>query len=1639
MSDNTDQQAVPSLVVEDVESPNSGNLGEVHQATLGETQSIDSGAEKNPPASEQNGSDETQDPNTLAILPLLTSGLFATPSKSLPPLKDIENITTPKAFSVARDHPELSPVVRNDATNANDTLDESHANGLELEESHEVVASFLGVPVPQLNSEVLAALHARANEFVALQSEVSFLKVNQEHAASVQEKKIALISKKVDRLTAANNDLTKKNEELLNSRSTETSLVTKLQEDNSTLSQKLAVAEHQISESNLAHNTSIALRDHEIRKLNEANHRLTQSSIDISLKLNEVSKELNAANSEKFSLKLELSKATNELAYEKNQKLWFEQELASVRDRYTDLIKKHEAEYLTSSNKITALQARVSSLERVNADTTGQLDDATVRIEKLVSKLSQLENTLEVEKVRFAKELSHRDELVQVTNVQSKERLDRITQLELYVDEIKTSLGDNITQLTDELSKKVDRVVYLEEKLARTEEVLQSELEKDSALPRLDQSASMILSSGEGISLSELYTEFNHLKKQLVLERSQKEKLTSQLQAFVTELESKKPAIASYRDQVAFYENSLQEMIGKVETIRIEKAECLKEAQRLRSRLADNEQEVVQLKQLSKDLGKQLCYYLIHSKIRDDNEDPILAAERRAIEAILAKSGNTNDIESEADGLISERLVGFASIIDLQAKNENLLLAVRQLTKQLEAKDSESQLFEASAIEEAKDAIITLQSELDSMVLKYDAVVKERDLLKSTDRPNGGESKVLTSLNEDLKKKLDESEAVLKDLQAQSSARVKDLNDKLAEVRQERDELRIQVSSTKHSVQLTESRLENTKKTLDNANAELQHLRSDIAFWKQQVSKHETVLVSKSNELRDVEAKAHADAASLASVKSQLELATATAKELREEIAQLRIDKANLNEYLQSMQSFVSEKDTFVQELRQRAQELETQYATLKQDVNDKEERIRILTNQTELAISAQNAKLEQVNQLSQQLLEAKTKLLEKQRHADNLAAKLAQHEAAPTTKDVSILSSDGDVAALKRDLLASQEQVVEFTKIAQGAEEALRNATASFEQYRDQQKHREEELVTQAEVLRADVAALNATNKSLTAELGEAQARGAAQADELRAQLEQFRAKADAYDQLKADSDAKLSALLGDLQAQQDIASSNQARYQSTLEENDQLTKQTASLKEERELEEKKLRELEELLRATKQQLAERDDALAAEKDSLAEEMESWKAKAMDLQNQYTIVLNQLELTKGSGNAEGDDSDLREVILYLRRAKELADAAAIVAKDERMGAEKQLASVRVELQATKAQLTRLHQTEELLELANAEHNRVLEQLQQLNILRESNTTLRNENQSLLAKVKALEESASKPVEQVVKDDDTVSALSQQVRLLTEENERLKTQLSSNEEVTAMMTRFENLKSEFRTKLSALRGKNKELEKQIGDDGKKYADAEAIKAEALERVEVLTKEKQQLEARILAIGESKSDEEVTSLKEQLAVAQRAKQQLESKAAEEIKRAVDEQRQKLEADFAAKAPVSANDADHEAVVAAIKKEFEDKLAMEKNSIEKKNEFKVRVLTRKIEKLEAQVAKDAKQPAPAAQNAKSQKPKGQQPTAQSGQTTGQTNNKKGKGAPFESTLSVHRPQIDRPKNDKKRGGGAHDGSAAKKPST
>lgn len=1443
----------------------------------------------------ETGDLEQEEPNT-SILNVPSQSLqFTTPLKSLPPLKDIDNISTPKSFDVAKDAENIAEVDSSPIFSRANLKDDENT-----EDKLEVVASFLKVEPKALhylkNEKLLETLHKKSIEFEEVRSENSLMKLNQEQMVQIQLKKFKILQRKLDKLDNLNTSLSNSNQLLLEEKSSNEKNTLALLEENNTLKTKVSEAEERSNKCDKDYDSILFSREQEILKLNDSVNQLGLVNIEQSKKLNELNKEINELRNEKFSIKLQFTRSENEAGYLKEQKKWYEEELASLQARFTELVKKNEAEYITTTNKISSLSSKNETLLNINEDHENKIRELTKRVEKGVSELSSLRSNFEIEKGKFNKELKSKDELLELTKLQSEQRANRILQLDSYIEDMKLSLSNSIQKLQSEVDEKTENINLLEEKLKRTEDALDQELHKETQLPKLSETSELIAS--QGISLSSLYTEFNHLKKQLVLERSQKERLADQLGSFVNELESKKPIISNYKEQIQFYERSLKEMVGKVETVRTEKLIVEKESNKLNSKIFEYENELSSMKTLCKDLGKQLCYYLIHSKIREDHEDPLTLSERKAIESILEKSGNYNDKEeSETDQLITNRLILFSSITEMQKKNQELIMLVRKMSKELEAKELEGDSLESSAIEEAKGAILTLEGELESMRIRLDAVTKERDILKSlpSETPTSNaqyENKYLSDTITDLNSKLNDKESILKDLQYHSNQTIKELNEKLHELSTSKNEMALKLSQMTYKSDIAENRCSDLVKSLESTKKEIDFIKKDVEFWKTQSSKQEDILIKKSNDLRDCESSLANKVLALKNLESEMYSKNSLYETLKEEVIQLRSDKSKLNEFVSNLQTLLKDREESAKELSQRLNKSIENYQSLQDRIYDREEKISILSNQSELALKAQNTKLEQVNELSQKLLDSRNLLVEKEAEIDLLKTKikdLSHQMRQPMSTNIQYDGNEnGSIAIefekLKEELKIAESQVQEYSSLAEAAESTLLNTTSTFDKYKQQAEQKYSDLVREKNSLEESLEKLKQTLQDQKDEIESINKKNQEGVNELLAKLDAAMMKANSYDEMENDYKSKLKSVKDDLDRQVKLTVENQDKYHEELKKNEDYFKSISSLKEEIEILRENLQNLSQELSATKSALDSKDDKLLEEKSDVEERLRIANLKIKDLQDQNTIILNQLELLKLPVNSINSDQvdDLRNVVSYLRREKDSAESRASVMHEEYERLKQTLDQKVSELNVLKAELRKAEANNLNVNNVSNEHERLLEQLQQLNILRESNTMLRNENTKSIATIEHLNTEVNSlrieldPLRKQIKELQSEMEMKEQtISLVQEENRRLKGRnFSSNpeleKELENMKQKYNSIRDKANTRIQSQNEKIKQLQSSItslkaeleatsknvtaSDNSKEISDSndklESLKVESNKVIDALTKEKLSLEKEI---------------------------------------------------------------------------------------------------------------------------------------------------------------------------------------------
>lgn len=213
-------------------------------------------------------------------------------------------------------------------------------------------------------------------------------------------------------------------------------------------------------------------------------------------------------------------------------------------------------------------------------------------------------------------------------------------------------------------------------------------------------------------------------------------------------------------------------------------------------------------------------------------------------------------------------------------------------------------------------------------------------------------------------------------------------------------------------------------------------------------------------------------------------------------------------------------------------------------------------------------------------------------------------------------------------------------------------------------------------------------------------------------------------------------------------------------------LDSSTSSWEEQKEIYEKEI-----------QEVGARCDDLVKQNKLLHAQFEGVSQQIATLQKNRVQNDGEIEIANSDKSLE----ELREVIAYLRREKEIVDVQLELQTQESRRFKQQLDHSRTSLDEVRTQLQeeRLRESESLKNMAS--HEDLMQRISELNILRESNSALRSEKDRYVKKNQELAQSIQTMTSQIQPLEDRVRDLEGelemrdgQMKLLEEDNERWK-------------------------------------------------------------------------------------------------------------------------------------------------------------------------------------------------------------------------------------------------------------------------
>ncbi|KAJ5169815.1 uncharacterized protein N7500_002598 [Penicillium coprophilum] len=522
-----------------------------------------------------------------------------------------------------------------------------------------------------------------------------------------------------------------------------------------------------------------------------------------------------------------------------------------------------------------------------------------------------------------------------------------------------------------------------------------------------------------------------------------------------------------------------------------------------------------------------------------------------------------------------------------------------------------------------------------------------------------------------------------------------------------------------------------------------------------------------------------------ANLKAEKDLWKNIEKRLIDDTENLRNERSRLDSLNANLQTILNEREHTDSESRRRLQAsveaLETELQSTKRKLNEEVEESKKASMRREYEQETSQKRIDDLvtslGAVREELVAAKTTRDHLQSRVDELAVELKSAEerlqvlnsrpsvSAGTTEGPTEgeESADGtglsreqelsiEVSELKRDLelakgeLEHAKQLAEdYQAISQASEERLESATETQEQYREETDRLVEEKNTKIQDLETRIeeisAELSASNTEMT-NLREEQAEAMRRLEEQKANFESE------ITRLKADNERHVTAAQyhqEDLNAQAEIAKHAQQNYETELVKHAEAAKNLQVVRAESNQLKLDIAQLRTESEGYKTDLSQKEESWAEQRAAYEGELSELQKRREEVLHQNSVLHTQLEnitsqissLQRDRMNVSDDEQEgeqaapnlegLQEVIKFLRREKEIVEVQYHLSTQESKRLNQQLDYTQSQLDETRLKLEQQRRAAADSDHNALNHSKLLDTINELNVFRESNATLRNQ------------------------------------------------------------------------------------------------------------------------------------------------------------------------------------------------------------------------------------------------------------------------------------------------------------------------
>ncbi|OAY26505.1 nuclear-pore anchor [Manihot esculenta] len=1050
-----------------------------------------------------------------------------------------------------------------------------------------------------------------------------------------------------------------------------------------------------------------------------------------------------------------------------------QEELCSSKDAAAANEKRFSAE-ISTINKLVELYKESSEEWSRKA---GELEGV---IKALETHLSQVENDY---KERLEREVSERNQL-------EKEAADLKNKLEKCESEVESNRKANELNLLPFGGLTVERWKDPYDSSNIVDD-------NNTLVPRIPVGVSGTALAAsllrDGWSLAKMYAKYQEAVDALRHEQLGRKESEAILQRVLCELEEKAGIILDERAEYDRMAESYSVINQKLQHSISEQANLEKTIQELKADVRRHERENNLAQKEIIDLQKQVTILLKECRDIQLRCGSIGHDEVDGSNAIVAVG---MDVESDTEKVISERLLTFNDINGLVEQNVRLRSLVRDLSDQIENKEmefkeklemelkkhtDEAACKVAAVLQRAEEQGRMIES-LHTSVAMYKRLYEEEHKLHSSYSRSSDAPPVADDGRKDLLLLLEGSQESAKVAQEKASERLRSLEEELTKSRSEIISLRSERDKMELDAKFTKERLDSYLKKHEQQENELISIKARNAEFTQLVVDFQRKLYESSEALHASEDLSRKLNMEVSILKHEKEMLSNAEKRACDEVRSLSERVYRLQASLDTIHSAQEVREEARAAERRKQEEhirqIEREWAEAKKELEQERNNVRALTSDREETLKSA---MRQVEEMGKELANALRAVSAAETRAAVAEAKLSDVEKKIKPSSVKVSNNDDsgisssisttevvtdllmakeEIEKLKVEAQANKEHMLQYKSIAQVNEAALKQMEAAHENFKLESEKLKESLEAELRSLRERMSELDNELKLKSEEVASA-ASGKEEAiastlTEITCLKEENLSK---ISQIMA-LETQVSALKEDLEKEHQRWRSAQANYERQVvlqsETIQELTKASQALA----LLQQEVSDLRKLTDAQKTENNELKAKWKAEKSLLEELKEAAEKKSNELNEQNKILHTRLEalhiqlaekdrnyvgVSSGSTvpDSEGD-SAMQNVINYLRRSKEIAETEISLLKQEKLRLQSQLENALKAAENAQAELHAERANSRALLLSEEEIKSLQLQVREMNLLRESNVQLREENKHNFEECQKLREVVQK-------------------------------------------------------------------------------------------------------------------------------------------------------------------------------------------------------------------------------------------------------------------------------------------------------